>query len=72
MTVMLYKAPGPHKIHGRMFDYVVVGEDEVSDRIKGGWHMTTPDAYEASLKDQLEGSAPKRRGRPPKQKTEAE
>lgn len=72
MTVMLYKAPGPHKIHGRMFDYVVVEEDEVSGRIDDGWHMTTPDAYEASLKAQVEEAAPKRRGRPPKQKPEAE
>ena len=44
MTVMLYKHPGPHKLHGDMFAYVVVDEDDVADHIADGWHMTTTEA----------------------------
>ena len=47
MSVMLYKQPGKHKIHGDTFDYVVVNEDEVEVSLSNGWHMTTTEAKEA-------------------------
>jgi len=61
---MLYAHPGPHEIHGDMFDHIVVEEDQVDDAIKKGWRLTTPEAkeyHEAATKE-----APKKRGRPAK------
>ncbi len=47
MSVMLYKQPGKHKIHGDTFDYVVVNEDEVEVSLSHGWHKTTTEAKDA-------------------------
>lgn len=44
MAVMLYAHPGPHKIHGDDFDYIVVEKDQVDDAIEKGWALTTPEA----------------------------
>ena len=50
MTVMLYRHPGAHKLHGDMFDYVVVAEAEVSATLAAGWHMSTTEAKAAGAK----------------------
>lgn len=50
MSVMLYKAPGKHKLHGYDVDHRVVAEDDVQAAIKDGWHKTPADAQEAFLK----------------------
>jgi len=42
---MLYKHPGPHKIHGNKFDYVVT--EDIEAALKDGWFLTTPEALEA-------------------------
>lgn len=55
MTVMLYKSPGPHKLHGGDFDYIIVEEAEVDKCVANGWHLTTTEARE-----------PPKRGRKPK------
>ncbi len=44
MSVMLYKHPGKHDIHGDMFDYIVVDGDEVDAKLKEGWAKTTDEA----------------------------
>jgi len=50
-TIMLYKYPGPHQIHGGMFDYIIV--DEVQEEIDAakaqGWGLTTQEAYDIHL-----------------------
>lgn len=56
MTVMLYKHPGPHKIHNGNFDYIVVDRDKVEETIASGWAKTTEAALEAA-------EEPKKRGR---------
>jgi len=71
MTVMLYKAPGSQKLHEVMVDTLIVDEDAVDDQMAEGWHKTPLDAHEAHLNAQVEEVKP-RRGRPPKQKPEAE
>ena len=44
-TVMLYKYPGKHKIHGDMFDYTIVKDgEEVEKCLKDGWCRTTGEA----------------------------
>lgn len=45
---MLYRAPGPHAIHGGHFDFVIVDESEVSDKLAEGWHLTTTEAAKAA------------------------
>ncbi len=47
MSVMLYKKPGKHKMHGDTFSYVVIDESEVEASINDGWHKTTTEAKEA-------------------------
>ena len=42
MTVMLYAHPGPHKMHGDEFDYIIVDEKEVKAKLQEGWALTTP------------------------------
>lgn len=44
MTVMLYKSPGPHKLHGVMVDYVIVDEADVEAKLAEGWFKTTLEA----------------------------
>ena len=49
-ATMLYKAPGPHEIHGGHFNYTIVDADEggAIDAAKSdGWFLTTPEAAEA-------------------------
>lgn len=46
---MLYKHPGPHKIHGNKFDYIVT--EDIEQALDDGWFLTTPEA--------LEGAEPK-------------
>ena len=49
-ATMLYKAPGPHEIHGGHFDTLVVDADEegaLEAAVADGWHPTTPAALEA-------------------------
>ena len=41
---MLYKYPGQHKIHGDLFDYVIVDESDVATKLKDGWCKTTVEA----------------------------
>lgn len=44
---MLFKAPGPHEIHGGNFDYVVVPDEDIEAKIADGWFLTTPEALAA-------------------------
>ncbi len=41
---MLYKHPGPHKIHDNKFDYIVT--EDIDAALKDGWFLTTPEALE--------------------------
>jgi hypothetical protein len=50
LTTMLYKHPGKHKIHGDMFDYIIVNDDDVDANLKKGWHKSTPDALKGEKK----------------------
>jgi len=43
---MLYKHPGPHKIHGNKFDYIVT--EDIQKAQEDGWFLTTPEALETS------------------------
>ena len=65
MTVMLYKYPGPHSLHGDKFDYIVVGNDGVDDALKDGWARTTDEAKTGPEK-------PKRAKKAPAAKTKEE
>lgn len=48
---MLYKAGGPHDIHGGKFDtHIVHDVDELDTALAGGWHKTTPEAKAAAAK----------------------
>lgn len=50
-ATMLYKAPGPHEIHGGHFDYVIVDADEegaVEAAKADGWFETTTEAKKAA------------------------
>lgn len=47
---MIYKAPGPHEIHGGHFDYRIIDADdegELEQAVDDGWHLTTTAALEA-------------------------
>lgn len=45
---MLYKAPGPHEIHGGKFDTKIVNDEaEQDEALANGWHLTTGDAKAA-------------------------
>lgn len=46
-ATMLYKAPGPHEIHGGKFDTLIVDADEVEQAQADGWFLTTPEAKAA-------------------------
>lgn len=49
-ATMLYKAPGPHEIHGGHFDTLIVDADEdgaLEAAVADGWHLTTPAALGA-------------------------
>lgn len=50
-ATMLYKAPGPHDIHGGHFDYTIVDADEegaIEAAKAEGWHLTTDEAKAAN------------------------
>lgn len=49
MTWMVFKAPGPHKIHGHMVDYKVIDEAKRDEYLADGWHDTAVAAGEAKL-----------------------
>jgi topoisomerase IA-like protein len=58
-ATMLYRAPGPHEIHGGHFDTLVVDADEegvVNAALADGWHPTTPDALKALQVDEEKDS----------------
>jgi len=44
MSVMLYKHPGQHDIHGDKFDYIIVDEADVDAKVKEGWSKSTDEA----------------------------
>ena len=44
MSQMLYKHPGKHKLHGDMFDYIIVEEDENKNNNAKGWSVTNTEA----------------------------
>lgn len=49
-ATMLYKAPGPHDIHGGHYDYIVVDADEegtIDEAKDAGWFETTTEAKAA-------------------------
>lgn len=49
-ATMLYKAPGPHEIHGGHFDHIIVDADEegaIEQAQADGWFLTTPEAKAA-------------------------
>ena len=48
MSQMLYRYPGPHKLHGDNFDYIIVDESEIEETIEEGWFLTTTEAKEKS------------------------
>ena len=57
--VMLYKAGGPHDIHGGKFDYVIVEDADVAEKLGEGWHLTTPEALAAGDNEpELDDDAP--------------
>lgn len=47
-VTMLYQHPGPHQIHGGRFDYVVVPDEHIEEKLAEGWHLTTDAAKAAS------------------------
>lgn len=59
MTQMLYKAPGPHEIHGGKFDYIIVDEDGIKAAQKDGWCLTTDEAAGGAspTREELEAKA---------------
>ncbi len=55
---MVYKHPGPHKIHGNKFDYSVV--EDIERALKDGWFLTTPEALEAGQPEPTSDVGPTR------------
>lgn len=43
---MLYRKDGIHAIHGGMFDYIIVSEEDIQKAIVEGWFLTTTEAIE--------------------------
>lgn len=44
---MLYRCPGPHRTDGVDYDYIVVDEPEVQEKLAEGWHRHYLQADEA-------------------------
>ena len=45
---MIYRAGGPHEIHGGRFDYIIIEDaDELAAALADGWAMTTAEALAA-------------------------
>jgi hypothetical protein len=62
-TTMLYKAPGPHEIHGGNFDYTIVEDDQIDAALAAGWYLTTTEAkaaHQAALQDAADNAPPTR------------
>jgi hypothetical protein len=60
---MLYKAPGPHEIHGGKFDYTIVDDDQIEATLADGWYLTTieaKEAHQAALQDAADNAPPTR------------
>lgn len=53
---MLYKHPGPHKVHGNMFDYIIT--EDIDAALEDGWFLATPEALDAAEPES--GSEPTR------------
>jgi len=45
-TIMLYKHPGEHILHGVKCDYVIVNEDETGKLLEEGWALSPIKAKE--------------------------
>lgn len=59
---MIYKAPGPHEIHGGRFDYRIIDADEegeLEQAVADGWHLTTTAALEAHEAGETSNAAKK-------------
>lgn len=60
---MLYKAPGPHEIHGGRFDYTIVDDDQIEAALAAGWYLTTTEAkaaHQADIQDAADNAPPTR------------
>jgi hypothetical protein len=60
---MLYKAPGPHDIHGGKFDHIIVNDDQIEGTLAAGWYLTTTEAkaaHEATLQQAADNAPPTR------------
>lgn len=49
-ATMLYRAPGPNKLHGHDVEYTVVDAPEVEAKLAEGWFRTAIEAGESYLK----------------------
>lgn len=49
MTMMVFKSPGPEKIHGHLVSYKVLPEDQVDGYLADGWYLTAVQAGEAKI-----------------------
>jgi hypothetical protein len=47
MATMVFKSPGPHRIHGADVEYKVVDDSEVEGLLSDGWSMTAVEAGQA-------------------------
>jgi Fe2+ transport system protein FeoA len=56
MTWMVFKAPGPDKIHGHAVQYKVISEAEREAHIAEGWFDTAIEAGEAHAKKLAEAA----------------
>lgn len=54
MTIMVFKSPGPEKIHGYQVQYKVVDESEADGYVADGWHLSAVAAGEAAAAEQAE------------------
>ena len=46
MSIMLYKSDGSQKIHGGMFDTLIVEQDGLEDALNDGWFKSTSEALD--------------------------
>jgi hypothetical protein len=60
---MLYKAPGPHQIHGGHFDHIIVDDEQIEATLAAGWYLTTPEAkaaHKAAMQQTADNAPPTR------------
>lgn len=58
-ATMVYRHPGKHKLHGDMFDYIIVsaeaeeegGESQLDQALADGWFKTTTEAKDGTPSD---------------------